>query len=303
MTPPVIEEISCANWDDLIRRLERLGNDWIHRAQRRASWPLKTTFERHVPADYKPREAEKIWRKEFERRAHFYLSPQHVPRDTVEWLALMQHYGAPTRLLDFTKSPYVASYFAIEDEGEEPACAVWSVNRDWCHQEAAAILHDSPSTHKIVQGIRRKFSGKPAQISLGTMMAVERDETVFDSVVIKHSPTVVLPIEPQRLGERLSVQSGTFLCTGNLDRSFMDNLGEMNDWQGNVRKFTLAFEHRGLGLEKLRRMNITRASLFPGLDGFAQSFRNFFARESAEQRRHRVMLESLEAIVTDNLKS
>src|SRR5687767_7125024 len=119
MTIAEIRPTQCADWDHLIRQLERLGDDWIHRAQSRASWPLKTTFERHAPTDRTPREAEKIWRREFERRAHFYLAPQHVPRDTVEWLALMQHYGAPTRLLDFTRSPYIASYFSIEDEGEE----------------------------------------------------------------------------------------------------------------------------------------------------------------------------------------
>ena len=33
----------------------------------------------------------------------------------LEWLALMQHYGAPTRLLDFTRSPYVACFFALEE--------------------------------------------------------------------------------------------------------------------------------------------------------------------------------------------
>ena len=38
-----------------------------------------------------------------------------VPANRLEWLALMQHYGTPTRLLDFTRSPYVACYFALEE--------------------------------------------------------------------------------------------------------------------------------------------------------------------------------------------
>lgn len=52
----------------------------------------------------------------------------------------------------------------------------------------------------------------------------------------------------------------------------MENLAEMDGWQDNVHKFTLSFEHRGLALEKLRSMNITRASLFRGLTGLRNRF-------------------------------
>jgi hypothetical protein len=60
----------------------------------------------------------------------------------------------------------------------------------------------------------------------------------------------------------------------------MNNLKAMPGWQDNVVKFSLPFSHRGRALEKMRQMNITRATLFPGLDGFAQSFRQHLVRES-----------------------
>jgi hypothetical protein len=220
-----------------------------------------------------------MWRREFERRAHFYLSPQHVPTDKVEWLALMQHFGAPTRLLDFTRSPYVASYFALEDQGDEPSCAVWSVNKDWCRQAAGNMLRDQPENRETVKILRTSVGDNPERLGLGMVIAMERNARLFAAWVLKQNPTLVLPIEPERLSERLSIQQGTFLCTGNIRRPFIENLMAMDGWHENVRKFTLSFDHRGRALEKMRQMNITRATLFPGLDGFAQSFRQYLVRE------------------------
>ena len=55
-----------------------------------------------------------------------------VDGETDEWLALMRHHGAPTRLLDFTYSPYVAAYFAFEDAEPRDSVAIWAVNTSWC---------------------------------------------------------------------------------------------------------------------------------------------------------------------------
>ena len=61
----------------------------------------------------------------FRRKAHLLLT--HIPdeNDLLEWLALMQHHGAPTRLIDFTWSPYVAAFFALE----RAVCdsAIWAI--------------------------------------------------------------------------------------------------------------------------------------------------------------------------------
>ena len=63
----------------------------------------------------------------------------------------------------------------------------------------------------------------------------------------------------------------------------MHNLRMMPDWQSAVRRVVLPASDRGLALEELRLMNITRASLFPGLDGFAQSFRQLLVKESRQR--------------------
>ena len=54
-----------------------------------------------------------------------------IPKDgeLIEWLSIMQHFGAPTRLLDFSQSMYVALFMAMDNSFYENF-SIWCINKN-----------------------------------------------------------------------------------------------------------------------------------------------------------------------------
>lgn len=113
--PLHFHDIQISNFAELHHYLNLLGTDYIYRGQANHRWNLLSSLERLGNGD--PHEHEKNFDREFRRRGHHYISDRSVTakENVLERLALMQHYNIPTRLLDWTKSPYIAAYFAILD--------------------------------------------------------------------------------------------------------------------------------------------------------------------------------------------
>jgi hypothetical protein len=264
------ETIQCDNFSDFITKVNNLpcdeGHIWVYRGHQKASWKLKTSLERECERfGISGKEAfrrEYNMVREFRRRLHHYET--NVPdRDNVdEWMALMQHYGAPTRLLDFTYSPYVAAYFAFE-RAESGIVAVWAVNIGW---------------------IENEFKSKEEFLSLKKdyeRYQNYRDSKAFLSLFLSNLDNkFVLPVNPFRLNDRLAYQQGVFLAPATLRKRFMENLhasvSSRDDYRP-VKKFTIEVGKQGKirdkALRTLHSMNINRISLFPGLIGFAESFK------------------------------
>ena len=119
MTRP--EPIELSTWKELSERFERYSCDhWLFRGVSRSFHELMPSVGReHLLHDgptsvVRPFDLDKERRllEAFKRSARPYIG--YNPSNDIEWLALGQHHGLATRLLDWTESLFVAAYFATE---------------------------------------------------------------------------------------------------------------------------------------------------------------------------------------------
>jgi hypothetical protein len=268
---------------------------WLFRGQSDAEWKLETNLERGADGSGYDRDDLYLYEKEavedFQRQAHQYLT--HLPdaKGKLEWLALIQHHGGATRLLDVTQSFYVAAYFAMD--GAKSDAAVWAIHR--------SVLRQSIVPDKTLDG------KGPAGYSNAERRLVE----YFLGV-----PGVelgVMHVKPWWLSERMVAQQGSFLVPEALRSSFGQNLAktlgipakeiaapaivksddrmrtEVNSPNASPKAVKIVLPktiHNTIRLE-LPKMNITTATLYPGLDGYIRSLRYPFTfsnwREDLEE--------------------
>ncbi|MGE4046496.1 MAG: FRG domain-containing protein [Acetobacteraceae bacterium] len=93
------------------------------RGQSDATWPLIPTLYRSAINS----EMERELIRDFKLRSLPFLGPT-LPSKNIEWLFLMQHHGAPTRILDWSESPLIALYFCLARFDYENEGAVWALN-------------------------------------------------------------------------------------------------------------------------------------------------------------------------------
>jgi hypothetical protein len=249
--------------EKLIAVGERLGG-WVFRGHGSKKWRLETTLERAAARwgvkRTALREREKTLINSFQRRAHHYINDPPETKHLTEWAALLQHYGGPTRFLDVTRSYLVAAFFAVEKAEDDGI--VWAFN------QGPLAAKDEP-----------EGPANPESPTLRESDAVLAGEQEDQGIRL---------VEPFRLNTRLVTQRGAFLMPLSLEMAFQDqleqimgcglhsfteiDLGEMvSHIMTPVWQIIIPNERHSEIIRFLARSNITAATLFEGLEGFARS--------------------------------
>lgn len=241
--------LRLSGWTDFVERLGALKG-WAFRGEVSATWPLLTSLGRKM-LTYCP--DRKLWPlresralRIFRRKAHNYLQDISALKDDLRSLSLMQHHGAPTRLLDFTKSPHVAAFFALESAAGD--AAVYALN--------TPVLWDSaPRGHDALvrDAIDPRVPGN------------------FEKYFLNNDHPVVWFGEPSEMDRRLVAQSGLFVVPGEIDKPLDLVLEPYRREDDLLVKFVLPIQVRAEAMEALYRMNVTYANLFPDLEGLAKA--------------------------------
>lgn len=265
-------EILVKTWQEFIDALEPVLDAYkgyvppvyVFRGQANASWLLEPSLLRQLRSARDPvaaRKVEELLETEFTAQAALF------PETSTVWLALlsaektelwayMQHYGCPTRLLDWTASAYVATYFAVNQLPE--------------HDGALFVVAPAAIDQYV-----KKCSLDPEQVT-------------DCSLVDPSSPERVVFTWPHIRPQRLVAQQGHFsVNTRILSAHDGPILGACEsiaaDRPGYVihRKIVIAAELKLVILQQLRAMNIAPHALFPSLDGLGQSLSDFARLQAA----------------------
>jgi len=255
------------SWKEFLTWVSAQQGDWYYRGQRESTWSLTTSLDRAIwrykitktgsSSHYlhRPTEERRLLFR-FKQQAHQFLT--HLPEgdDWCSWFSLMQHYNVPTRFVDWTTSPYVGMYFALEEEPEKKRCALWAINRNWLESKADAILE--------------KYSAAPLPDD-------DRWRSEFLNKVFwtEREKGVIVAVNPLESNDRMAAQQGLFLTNLYEEARFYQVLMGMMirpelTTQAVIKKLEVSVAHRFEFMKHLRAMNIHRSSLFPGLDGFGR---------------------------------
>lgn len=263
---------SLQDFSTWVDKLKDSQKRWSFRGQRESAWALQTSLGRilkpyWLPSETLPETETNLLLKFKEGSGPFITNPPS-DKDVSSWLALMQHYGIPTNLLDCTWSPDVALYFAMEEKPTEKEyrdtddsrySAVWAINMDWMDE-------------KNPTGIER--------VSVNEY--VER----CNDVVSQNNKPSIVSLNPPKPNMRMVRQKGFFLRkqydrTPYLDQIFISMMTDPIQDQPVIRKLKIDKALRIECLNHLRKKDIHSASLFPDREGFCESLKTDLELELA----------------------
>lgn len=283
---PNLYVVDAQDWKGLFTLNQSFLSHFIFRGQSNYKWKLSTSLERHITTLHSDsswknnthREYEKKMLQEFKWKYPIY-EQHNIPKskDDIEWLSIMQHYGVPTRMLDFSKSLYVAMFMAIDGCIEEyKNASIWMFNKNILTIHSYNSDKDRTQSY-ISDSDLREHCYKNAN----SVLAGEKTEQLL------------FLIEPKIGFERISRQQGIFVMPAKIDSPFEDILQKFCNikTQQEIRlqeligysyrhsnpldkipiiKINLPVRYKYLITKSLEQMNITAEILYSDLNGLAK---------------------------------
>lgn len=196
-----------------------------------------------------------------------------------ERLCLMQHYGYPTRLLDWTFNPLVAMYFACSDDFDEDG-ELFSVSPNLLNMPIGGTLQLGTSAPVVVRACLAK-PGSVADIidyidSLGELKVHQKRSFIEFFSCGKH-PEMRSPIctpvvvQPASLDLRMQVQKSVFTIaggrvTGNDQTLPIDVRAAVNEGEPLCRTFSIPKEAKANIVRQLQLIGVDESTLFPDIE-------------------------------------
>lgn len=256
-----MQQRTIENIADLAREVGDLlhaDRKWLFRGQPDARWRLLPSVHRGYTA-----QQERYLTNEFRVRARSRYHRCPPDHDYPGWLALMQHYGLPTRLLDWTYSPLVAAFFAVHPDyapahspGPRDAC-IWALSAGELNLsqgfEPLIFPLDAASYQPLIVPA---FKNRDEPGTIGVAMAIEHDP-------------------------RIQLQQGAF--TVHSSRTPLDRLPASENL---LRKFVIPAASVGRLCEELSLLGMRKSNLFPDLAALTSELKAMHRPADAPQAQH-----------------
>lgn len=257
----LIEQLYADSWN---ADLQRFRSPFAFRGLNCADHDLSNSLIRLASGHADISKLEQSLLRNFRKYAH---AQAGAPLDPIwHWLALGQHHGLPTRLVDWTYSPFVALHFATENPRVfDCDGVVWCVNFVEANRmlpERLKTILQAESSDTFTVEMLREFP---------TLRA-------FDSLAPE--PFVIF-MEPPSLDTRILNQFALFSLmptpAARLDR-WLEAHPQL--YRRVVLPAALKWEVR----DKLDQANINERTLFPGLDGLSRWLERYYQPKTRERR-------------------
>lgn len=256
-----MDDVRVESWNELNEllyerswnpRLQRFRSSFAFRGQAEGNGGLKTGLARLGG----PPEVEGHLLRNFRK----YAQRESVPGDSVwNWLAVAQHHGLPTRLLDWTFSPYVAMHFATE-------------NTDKFERDGVIWCVDYSRTNALLPARLARLLEEEGSDVFTAEMLHRVSSTLHEFDRLSESDFVVF-LEPPSLDDRIVIQFALFSLVSN------PRLG-LDTWLGNhpdtFRRIIIPASLKWEVRDKLDQANMTERVLYPGLDGLSRWLRRYY---------------------------